>query len=429
MYFSEAYIGTENADFSGKSNSSIDESTFEIYNPTEIILDLSEYQIHFDILGNDEGESYSLSGILNPYETTVVSSSTNEEIYYLIKAYYNYPSILDVTSISLKHGLETLDRLGSTNAEESGDPINVVDFISNPSYLAGLVFGVKTLMGLSVRKVGHFQESSPSGYSLGEEFIDQWVPYPVFQSETFGNHLGSCQVPMMYWVDINPFEPEYTFEEFLGVNGQGEFPLDFVSPSIALTETADQDIEIVLFYAPHEYITFSDPSATEDLDYISDDITDERIIRAGDVIFVLDQFAWAIDDAVPEMGEGFAFRLNAVAGGQTIADPDRDVIDFRIVDISSSTVERGENSGLNLYPNVVNSNFRIEADSEKINLLNSKLRIFDSAGRELTDNLHQVSTIQSSIDVNISSSITSGYYNIVLRTKDSKNYSFRIYKK
>lgn len=383
LIVTEIVFGNTGSTLTGEATSF--NHSIEVYNPTDVDIDLGNYTIE---LLPEVGQKtiIALEGIVPTHDVFVISNIT---------ANAGITSVSDVLELLLsfqgkvaiqltKTTGEVVDKFGKQGVETSSEVIDFNELLNNPDYLNSFDINLGSLQNLLIKRKGVVQKGKANFEN--EDLKKEWVILPNFEISNLGNHLNACNVPMIYWENIDQFEPEKILLEQEGeVFWNTGDHSDFVTGKVLLTEAHDENLVFSLFTTIHQYPSF-DGAAAFSMDYNTTPLAFDFVIPAGQLSFEFDesnQLAWAIQDSDPEEGdEGFGIKVLAAIDGEIIADPDQNVLDVQIWDFLTNTNDVNlRNNQIKIYPIIASETIHI--DNSQFSLKIQGVNILDIEGRLL----------------------------------------------
>lgn len=361
----------------------------ELFNPTQKDIDLDAYEI---ILLNIENESsLKLDGIIESGETFVISSP-NEESQYESNLISENLNFLTTDILSLVHNNKVIDQFGQLGLSETWESIDFSALLENPESVSFLNINTKSLEFLDIRRNKSIKEGNTEFES--SDFLEEWFLYPAQDVTNIGQYFCSCTDPIAYWdkvdnfTSISQFRPEKELDETRG--SQTRLFIDAAVEWVDATfrvENHTQDVTCLIWDGgnKHEYLPLDDEASEFDygFSFPQTAIINEIDVPVGTNTIFLNEFSWAVQDFFPEGFEGYGFDLKCAHAGSIIDDPDRDIMDLRIVPGTSSTNEVFAKD-VKIYPTVTNSILNIELKENEP----AKIFIYNLMGRKLyVDNI------------------------------------------
>ena len=430
LFLSEIIFG-QNGSTAGESNSL--NHSVEIFNPTEQVFILDEYQIVLISSTDNEDVSIQLAGQTEPGEVFIVSNNTaNEDIITetdLLSPALNFEDKAEIRL--LKNGI-IIDKLGNAGQNINNEPIDLDLLLNDPEYLNSLEINLGSIENLSIRKQALVQDGNPNFQNI--DFLSQWSLYPGFVFANLGQHQCSCSEPVIFWKKIDGSSVDKFFYEESLDETRGE-DRNFIPPPpsevygegiVCLSSALPVDLNFTIFNHGHEYINPLDPPATDEIDWDVIDISKDFVMKAGKTEYKFPELSYPIVDMEEENTEGYGFSVKAVYDGKLIHDPNRFVIDFQIYDPFNNTKELHLiQKQLKVFPTIAEDHINIENNSN--NVVIESVHLVDLIGRlRRSWNFEKISHKNITLELNGISG--QGYHVIVIQTNKGL-VSKKFYKK
>lgn len=401
LFISEVVFWKDIAD-SGPGNIN---HAVEVYNPTNGIIDLSEYGIRLTT-SSDSSIIISLIGYINPESTYVLSNDEAMEQILLVadqsSPYFKFDGI-EVLEL-IKIGGNILDKIGNKGAGVNLNEIDL-DSLSSSNYLEQLNINIESLEFLDIRRDALIKEGD-SIFDFTKDFFSKWALYGGFELGNLGIHECSCVQPVFFFYPNSLADPEEYYPEGVGPIGW----------EVRVTEPIPVDVIISINPNFHHFLVPNVPSATGGgVDFtFNPDLYNDITWVASTQVQYFDILTETIADGIEEGYEGggvFLFMEDDNGTGATISQTGK-YFDFVIFDPNTS-VKNILLPDIKVFPTLITSLTKEihwkTAETQKI----ISVAVLDSEGRLILEKKCEGCT---KIDIDAINRI--GLYYIQIRTNE-----------
>lgn len=397
LYISEIVFGGNITLLETNVNHSV-----EIFNPSPFEIDLSAYEISLISTSGESSTTISLFGNINPGDVYVVSHpSASEDQTVLTDKQEAKLNFSGQASLELRKNGETIDKVGNVG---SGTP-DVIDFdrlLTDPAYLNSLSIDLGIIKNLSLRRSRLVRQGSPTFQNVS--LLKQWAINPSTIITDLGFHTCSCLVPIVYWdgADMLSWEQEsFKFEQ------ETHFGTVVVEPP------ADEDITVFLIESSF-LVPVNVGIAISPIDYaLLVDPTVDFTINANETGRTFDLLTV---NNTPEPGDkGAGMEVGISDPGQTGATVEisKQLIDFLIKDLNTSTAELEVSNSITLFPTVFDESVTIQIDDPSLKIDNISIIGIDARSFRQIGIEHPIVEYGT---LDLADCTTPGFYKVLLNT-------------
>lgn len=310
---------------------------------------------------------------------------------------------------------EIVDKIGKEGVEQNSEIIDLNALLNDPEYLNSFSVNLGSIENLLIRrntsvKSGNLDFSNST-------FINEWIILPNFEISDLGTHTSGCNTALLGWMNVSPVVWEDEMDESFGAFPGGSPSSQFFSGEVCLTLPLDVDLNVTIFNVSYRYTASNDAQATQWVDYSSlVETQNEHTITAGDLCINWSDLAWPIIDFVGEDYEGFGIRVLASVPGtqESIVDPFREVIDFRIFENLMNTEDISTlSSQIFIYPTIALDEIKIKSEIE--NIIIENVSIFSMKGT-FVKSYNTIANYSGILNLNLDGINSSGYYLLSIET-------------
>ncbi len=374
--------------------------SIELFNPTEIDINLSTYKI--ELVDNVGVVTYiTLQGLVPSHGTYVISNGNANSV---ISQFTNYFSSLLTLEGKVAINLtgpngEIVDKFGQQGVETTSTIIDISQLLNNPEYLEGLDINLGSIENLLVRRKPTVQNGKVIFQNM--DLINEWNIFPNFLVEDLGVHTNACIVPVVSWLNISFATPEVVVvegDENIIIGEYEVIGLENVGIEIGVNDFVGVFIDVDIYDVAFDAF---------DYEFLAEE---SMLVNPGDFSSGFWDLAQITDDITPEEDESSGFWLEVINDNGTGAFVADNVLDILIIDDDATGVQSLTNrfNEIKISPTVATNSLTIINGCEDIFIF--EICILPISGKEVL--LKKESSFDS-IDV---SDLSSGYYVILIRT-------------